>query len=267
MRLTAIVPIYGFDSNRVEALKHLVNSILEQDLVEYDENSQPTKNKNYEVIFIEQNCHPNNNPIKRHYLHNLPENCKWIVLPYQEKGFNKAWCMNVAARKASCNELLFLDADTLFDKNYFERIANFHEQNNYKFFLGWKFIIGMPGKDAPTARIIETTILTAGGSFFIDRHFYWDIGGMCENYYGYGGEDNDFWLRANYTLGDREKNNIPNMDYALLHWYHDWAVPSPDRHYFLNRTKDHTQIIISRLKQMTLGSPLKPKEILFSDLP
>lgn len=264
MRLTAIIPIFGFDKNREEALKHLIESIKLQDLQEYDSNSIPTGRKNFEAIFIEQA--DNLVARERPYLKDLPEYMKHIVLPYQDKGFNKSWVMNVAVRQAVSNSILFIDADTLFDTNYFERVANFKEKNFYKFFLAWEYIILMPGKDNPITRIIEKTILTAGGSFCIEKDFFWSCGGMCENYFGYGAEDNDFWLRANLKLGNKNSNNVPNLPYALLHWYHDWAKPSEERQYYLNRTRDYTIEIISRLASVELGNPEKPTLINFSDL-
>ena len=264
MRLSAIIPIFGFDPNRETALKMMIQSCIEQDLFEYDANSQPTGNKNYEVIIVEQN--ETREPRRRNYLEALPPYIKHIRLDYQEKGFNKAWCMNVGAREAKCNTLVYLDADTLFDKNFFERIAKFSESKRLDFFLCWQYIMGMPGKDAPLPRLIETTLLTAGGAFCVQKEFFWSIGGMCENYFGYGGEDNDFWCRANHKLGKTSENNIQNMPYALLHWYHDWAKPSDERYYFLNRTVEHTEEVMSRLRTKKLGNIRQPTLIDFSGL-
>jgi len=272
MRLTAIVPIYGFDPNRETALKILVECIKEQDLFEYGEDSKPKANKNYDVIFVEQAKSQDQfdkfalTGSEREYLQNLPENMIHIILPYQENGFNKAWCMNVGAKEAKSDRLVFLDADTLFDKNFFHRIADFGDANKSLFYMCWDYIINMPGKDQPTVRIYEKTLQTAGGVFAVDKAFYWSIGGMCENYFGHGGEDNDFWFRANHKLGSKEKNNVPNMPYALLHWYHDWAIPSDKRYYFLDRTTENINEIINRLKSAELGNKKFPTMINFDDL-
>lgn len=257
IELSVIVPLYGFQPQREEALQNLLKTIDAQDM-KLVVNNVLTEERRFEVIIVEQKSTDMHNFPARPYL-------KHIVLPGQEKGFNKSWCMNVAAKAATSDNLVYLDVDMVFDKTYFDKINRF-KSPNVNYFTCWQYIISMPGKDQPIARLITKDVLTAGGAFFINKGFFWSAGGMNENYFGYGGEDNDLWVRVNRLLGDRTAHNVPSMPYALGHWYHDWAAPSPDRFYPLNRTNQHTNTVIERLKAAPLGNPAAPTLIELADL-
>lgn len=256
IELSVVIPLYGFQPQREKALKNILASIEEQDM-KLVVNDVLTSEKRFETIVVEQASPESHQLPNRSYL-------KHIVLPAQEKGFNKSWCMNVAAKAAVTDHLVFLDADMIFDKTYFDKINRFKGNHNY--FTCWQYIVSMPGKDQPVAKIITRDILTSGGAFFINKRFFWDAGGMNENYFGYGGEDNDLWVRVNRLFGVRTKDNTLAMPYALGHWYHDWAAPSPDRFYPLNRTNQHTAEITKRLKAAPLGNPAAPTLIQLDDL-
>jgi predicted glycosyltransferase involved in capsule biosynthesis len=262
IQLSVIVPLYGFQKQREAALQSLLVAIDAQDARVVDAAGHPTEEKRFEVIIVEQKSPGKSGPV----WHNFDEKpyLKHIVLPMQEKGFNKSWCMNVAAKKASCEILMFLDVDMVFDKTYFDKIMRHKSCKRY--FTCWQYIVSMPGKDMPVAKIITKDILTAGGAFCVERGFFWDAGGMNENYFGYGGEDNDLWVRVNRLLGDRTKHNVDFLPYALGHHYHDWAEPSPDRFYPLNRTNQHTATVMAKLKAAPLGNPDGPTLIDLSDI-
>ncbi len=253
--LSVIIPLYGFQYQREDALQNLFNQLDDQDLIIDD-----SGNKNFEVIFVEQTCEQgvhSNIPHKPYIKH--------ITLPAQTNGFNKSWCMNVAANQASTDDLVFLDVDMIFDSTYFSRI-NAHK-SSLRYFTCWSYIIQQPGKDNPAARVVFTERThTAGGCFFTKRSFYWEVGGMNENYFGYGGEDNDMWIRVNRRLGPYNRPNITYMDFTLEHWYHDWAAPSPDRLDILGRTNRHSNEVTKRLKATQLGKPEGPTTIDVSDL-
>lgn len=256
IELSVIVPLYGFQPQREEALQNLIKTIDAQDM-KLLVNGTLTETRRFEVLIVEQASPEVHKFEPKPYV-------KHIVLPAQEKGFNKSWAMNVAAKQASTDHLVFLDVDMIFDKTYFDKIVRF--KSGHQYFTCWQYIVTMPGKDNPISRLISKDILTAGGAFFIDRRFFWRAGGMNENYFGYGGEDNDLWVRVNSLLGSRTSHNIPFMPYALGHWYHDWAAPSPDRFYPLNRTNQFTGIVMDRLKAASLGNPDHPTLIDISDL-
>ena len=84
------------------------------------------------------------------------------------------------------------------------------------------------------------------------------LGGMNENYFGYGREDSDLWIRADYI---NQYSGIPEIKYPLTHQYHHWVVTdtkdAPD--YRKNceiwkATKRDPQKIIDKLKQADLGN-------------
>lgn len=259
MELSVIIPLYGFQHQREVALQTLYKNIELQNLRIRGNDGQLTEIRDFEAIVTEQACEQGTHvvPIKPYLKH--------ITLPAQNKGFNKSWCMNVAAKTASTDNLVFLDVDMSFDENYFSRIKA--HKNELRYFTCWSYIIQHPGKDNPKFRTITSdTTHTSGGCFFVRRNFFWELGGMNENYFGYGGEDNDLWIRVNRALGPLENLNIPWMGYTLNHAYHDWAPPSPDRFFHLNRTNQHTLEVIKRLRAVQLGNPAEPTPIDISDL-
>lgn len=256
-QLSVIVPLYGFDPNREQALQMCLKSLEAQDLHGVVDGVR-TENKDFEAIIVEQECDKgfHDIPAARHLTH--------IKLPAQ-RAFNKSWCMNVAARATNSDSLFFVDVDMMFGKSYLSKVAYF--KGNKKFFIGWQFITFLPGKDEPIIRTVDPSILTAGGAFFVDKTFFWEMGGMNEGFFGYGGEDNDFWVRANLALGARGQMNVPAMPYALVHWYHDWAVPSPERFFWLDRTAQQPAKMIQKLRRYNLGQREGPVSIDVSDIP
>jgi predicted glycosyltransferase involved in capsule biosynthesis len=255
MTISIIVPLHGFNETREGALGELWKNILAQDIDDYEVLIVEQCSGERAHFFEEGNDYGDPNPNVRH-----------ILLADQEKGFNKSWCMNVGAREAKNDRLIFLDVDMMFGKSFFWKIREFALTWDLKFFLCWAYIAFLPGKDEPVIRIVDQSILTAGGAFYIDREYFWNIGGMDENYFGYGGEDNDLWIRVNRTLGDIGVNNVSVMPYALVHRYHDWSEPSPERFYFLNRTLQYPDIAVERLKAASLGNVSGPCVVDFSDL-
>ena len=166
--------------------------------------------------------------------------------------FNKSWCINVGVRNAVSNNLLIIDADLQFEKDYFQRIVDF-SKNAPKFFVCYENIIWSKGRDNPNERIVRGLHLhTAGGSWFIDKDFFWEIGGMDESFFGYGGEDNEFWERARHIL-----KTITYMQGKITHTYHHWhngrfALGS-HRNRILNSTERNVPEAIKRLKEVQLG--------------
>ena len=180
------------------------------------------------------------------------------------RGFNKSWCINVGINKAKCDNIIVLDADILVGKEYLEKVLEFKAQNDVftktglEFFHGYDWIVLLPGKDNPITRVMHhKDISSTGGSWFTTKSFFWNrIGGMNENYFGYGREDSDLWNRVDYIT----ISPILNLPYPLTHQYHDWEVKngSHDKIYQKNcliwhYTKDNTKDVIRKLKKTSLG--------------
>jgi predicted glycosyltransferase involved in capsule biosynthesis len=259
--ISVIVPFTNIKNERITALNYLLDAIDKQDLRITDANNQATAQRAYEFIFVEHETDTKTDT------RNIAD--KHIIVK-SDKAFNKSWLMNIGARHATTNILCFIDSDMLFGKEYLSYCYFFREglttSIHKKMFIGWDWILKMPGKSEPVARMVRGSALTAGGVFFIDKDFYWQCGGMNENYFGYGGEDNDFWIRANSLLGKKTLKNILNCNYPLVHQYHDDAVPSQERFYHLDRTHEFTETVISRLRSANLGNIEHTTKVDVSDL-
>jgi GT2 family glycosyltransferase len=62
--------------------------------------------------------------------------------------------------------------------------------------------------------------LEAGGSFGMARDAFFDIGGFDESFVGWGGEDNEFWERA-------QTRSVWPFGYVPL--VHLWHEPQPEK--------------------------------------
>ena len=246
MRLSVILPYcYGGDELRLTALANTFESIRGQEV------------KDYELIVVEQLVKATKPTFP--YIGRVDQ---FITLKDpQNRWYNKSWCMNVGARKARTDKLLFLDADVLFGKEYFDKILDY--ANHYAFFYGYNWIALMPGRDNPLIRVKPHKDLhAAGASWFSTKQFFWDrLTGCNENYFGYGSEDQDIHLRAKYILG-----SIPELDYPIVHQYHHWASEEGGANPWVNKDGGITfgtlrmapDIIVDRLKLATLGQLNEP---------
>jgi glycosyltransferase involved in cell wall biosynthesis len=240
MKLTVVTCITGFDPLRTKGLNKLIESLQKQTF------------KEFEVIIVEQA----QNPLMYHkFEDNLFSNFQHIKLPYQSKGFNKAWCMNVAVNHSNTELLCFMDADMRFDEHYLEKAYEFKQKEKHRFFLGWEVLIKEEGRDEKHDRTIYSQVIkTAGGIFWIDKYFWWEAGGMCEEFFGYGGEDNDFWQRANVCLGGDWKHCwVHRFPYTIYHTYHHDAPVTSERLHILNITAEQPHEVIKKLKKHNLG--------------
>jgi predicted glycosyltransferase involved in capsule biosynthesis len=74
----------------------------------------------------------------------------------------------------------------------------------------------LAGRDEITERQVDAHAMKAAAhTWFVQKDFYWKIGGMNEKYFGYGAEDQDFWERGMHV-----EKCVPNMYYTLKHTYH-----------------------------------------------
>jgi len=151
-------------------------------------------------------------------------------LPRSEMPYCRAWAFNVGARLAQGKLLILHDNDILVPQRYAA------EHTKY-FSMGYKVInlkryIFYP-KRMDTERFFQTGNLSAlqfsekvkqnargGGSIAITKDAYFAIGGFDEDFVGWGGEDNEFWERAQ-TL------NVYN--YGFLPIVHLWHPPQPGK--------------------------------------
>ena len=243
--LSIVIPYTYGGEQREECLKNLMRVIKAQTFGKY------------EVIIVEQIL-----GLKETGQCSQRDGVDQYVLlkDSENRPFNKSWCINVGIKRASSSNVLVVDSDTIFGSNYFESIMAFREQSP-KFFNGYSYIVLLPGKDNPLIRIKKhSEVHAVGGAWFANRQFFFEeLGGMNENYFGYGAEDNDTWERANYLL-----KGIPEMDYPVVHQYHDWHPENgpnslnKDRMILLRATQRDIPATIEKLKKCDLGKTTTP---------
>ena len=239
--LSVIIPYSHNEILREQNLEKTLDCVFNQ------------KYKDFELIVVEQLIKPYEHIIPIFQAHT---NINRIQLKDPlNRNFNKSWCINVAVKQAKSNNILVIDADMLFGDTYFEEVLKF-AQLNTQYFSGYHDIICLPGRDNPATRVKKyDSIQAAGGAWFINKDFFNKVGGMNENYFGYGGEDNDMWLRVSNILQD-----IKSISYPLTHQYHHWHQQDgvnplcEDRMKILDKTRKHPMNAISLLVRSNQGN-------------
>jgi len=233
MPLSIIIPWKASKEQRVDNFKKLLKCI---DAQVY---------RNFEVIIVEQHT---------------PSSLKTdiestIVLNTDYENFNKSWCINVGARQSKYNQLVIMDADSLFETDFFDAITKFCL--NSPIFLCWNSLVTEKGRDNPNVRVIDPKNLrTLGGIWSSDKDFFFNqLGGMNESYFGYGGEDNGAHERACFILG---RQNLYAMYYTIRHQYHHWERPNELTQKYFAIERSNPQRIIEALKRVGVGNPLHP---------
>ncbi len=178
-----------------------------------------------ECIVVEQSHRPTLPP-------HLPDWVRYVHTPIESDDlpYNRSWAFNVGARMAEAPLLILHDNDFLVPGSYARELVARHDE-------GWELIDlkRMMFYLSPTSTewiIRERTIpdrvtiehvtqnLLGGGSVVMDREAYFEIGGFDESFVGWGGEDNDFWERA-------ETRRCWKLGYLPL--VHLWHAPQPEK--------------------------------------
>lgn len=155
-----------------------------------------------ECIVVEQSAVPE---IAAH----VPAWVRYVHTPPRNAGdpYSRARAFNVAAALARSSVLICHDGDMLVPERYAsESVARIRE--------GWRFLdlkrFLFYLSEAETAALfsgsglrtdVPTTIVqnARGGSIVAEAQAFRAIGGFDEDFVGWGGEDNDFWDRAETT--------------------------------------------------------------------
>jgi hypothetical protein len=160
----------------------------------------------------------------------LPSWVRYIHQPVGESDpYNRAATFNAGALAARAGILVLHDNDMLVPERYAAELAALAA-------LGWeaidlkRFIFYLTEEE--TRRILDGQRLTLrerseaviqnlhGGSVAITREGYAAIGGLDEDFVGWGGEDNDFWERAETLRATR---------FGYLPILHLWHAPQPEK--------------------------------------
>ena len=132
------------------------------------------------------------------YVHTRP--------PLPDMPYCRSWTLNVGARQARGELLVLHDNDMLIPMDYASELLRHYSEGyeviNLKRFVFYItqaetskfFATGTLETSAACEEIIQN--LEAGGSVAIARDAFIALGGFDESFIGWGGEDNEFWERA-----------------------------------------------------------------------
>jgi N-terminal domain of galactosyltransferase len=154
-----------------------------------------------ECIVVEQAAVPETRerlPSWIRYLH--------TPLPYPEMPYCRPWAFNVGARAARSEVLVLHDNDMLVPDDYCKEILTRFD-DGYEVVNLKRFIFFLTeeqtrrvfsGNGSLTDEAPESIMQNSegGGSIAVARDAYFAIGGFDEAFIGWGGEDNEFWQRA-----------------------------------------------------------------------
>jgi len=181
------------------------------------------KNCQIECIVVEQDYKP---LLKD----KLPSWVRYIYTPTDSLNtpYSRSKTFNDGALNAKADCLIFHDNDMLIPENYAEHIYQ-HINSGFDFINLKRFIFYL--SEAATKEFIvgatnlaniriESIVqnLEGGGSFGSSKTAYFEIGGLDERFIGWGGEDNEFWERAQ-TRRCWEFANLP-----IVHLWHSPQV-------------------------------------------
>lgn len=269
---TVIIPWKSGNPIREQHLHNLLACLSPQD------GTHVNDNVSCELIIVEQVNEENKGTAEQKIKEIVPQEiftsktCEISSYKYiqcirdKAASFNKSWLMNVGARQANHETLVFMDADSLFGADYFRQIKTFFLTDpQKKLVVLWNYLILLPGKDNVISRHIRPDMIrTLGGIWGTNKTWYFDeFGGMNENFDGYGGEDNEGYERGCKLLNTPHLLYLP---YPLVHQYHDWETPSNHSIKLFELGRDKSQDITNKLISAQLGKQKSPTFINIEDL-
>lgn len=178
----------------------------------------------FECVVVEQDESPR-------IQEGLPSWVRYVHAPSPGSGplYNRSATFNAGVAAARGNLFILHDNDMLIPAAY-AREAHRLAQLGWRFMELKRFIFYLSDLDTasafaagqiPDAAPAEVVQNLLGGSVVTTRDAYLDVGGFDESFVGWGGEDNEFWERAEAIGGVYR--------YGFLPIVHLWHAPQPGK--------------------------------------
>lgn len=168
--------------------------------------------------------------------------------PTPDMPYCRSWAFNIGVKKARGSVLVLHDNDMLVPADYasqiLARVDQGYEVVNLKrfiFYLNESHTRTVFDEGASLLKMAPEAIvqnLEGGGSVAVTRVAYERIGGMDESFIGWGGEDNEFWERA---------QTCKVWPYGYLPIVHFWHFAQPGKYVGENPTLQHYRALSAAL--------------------
>lgn len=198
----------------------------------------------WECIVVEES-------FEREIQGNLPAWAKYrhLTTDTPEQPYNRSRTFNAGAALARGQLVVFHDNDMLVPTNYaaelFSRFVAGNQVINLKRFIFYLTQahtreISQVGRISMKSPDFVLQNLTGGGSLAVETNAYFSIGGFDERFVGWGGEDVEFWGRA---------QTLKVFNFGYLPIIHLWHAPQPEKNELKNSAG------MKRLQNMMEHSP------------
>jgi hypothetical protein len=176
----------------------------------------------FEIIVVEQSEAPQLEAC-------VPGDVRHIHQPASSKqrGFNKSWALNRAAKEARGKNYLMLDADYLIPRNFAQECHRALQSlegvrpGRLLFNLSERALRRLTTEPDMTAPLeLDGIVANTPTPVALRAAAYWSLGGHDESYFGWGGEDNEFLERL---------RTRPISEGGWLPIVHAWHLPAPKK--------------------------------------
>jgi hypothetical protein len=174
-----------------------------------------------DVILVEQDKHSK--------ISHLNLNCRHIFLKTKQS-YNRSWAFNVATKNAKSGIIVFGDSDIIMDPNKF--IESLRNLEKFDMVSPYKSVLDLTPEESnlPLTELYKINksgrgehdnqkINPCGGIVMYRADAINKIGGWCEDFIGWGGEDDFEFIKSSSFLTWTE---MPNKCY---HLYHNRTAP------------------------------------------
>jgi len=195
-----------------------------------------------EIIIVEQDKHPK--------LEDLTLKGVKHIFTKSEMPYNRSWSFNVGLKYATSNVVAFGDSDLIMDPN--EMIEALNTLQKYDCVSPYKSVLDLTPQESGLhidqlkqiarpgrGETDNQKINLCGGIVFYKKDAIMKIGGWCEDFIGWGGEDNFQEYKTHNFLTSYE------CQYRCYHLWHE--RPAPDSQLY-PRTMDLLNKLITLSK-------------------